>query len=117
MENIFAAFAIITSICLAVWGYRHMGCFGAIILFVGSVYLLGLAEKYVHSACKWREERLAEKAHQAEIRKTHEAEQMRAAEIERRKDEKNDKVQAFALKEAPKVWEVYQSLTRLSTFE
>lgn len=110
METIFVSFAIITSICLAVWGYRHMGCIGAIILFVGSVFLLSVAESMCIRLAELREQRLAEKARQAEIRKTHEAEQMRAVEIERRKEEKNDKVRAFALKEAPKVWEVYQSL-------
>ncbi len=121
MELIFISFAIITPICLAVWGYRRMGCIGSIVLFVGSVFLLSFAEKYVNQACKWLDARSAEKAQQAEIRKAEEVEKARVVEIERqrreaveaarrRQEAKDDKIRTFALKEAPRVWNVYQSL-------
>lgn len=45
-----------------------------------------------------------------EAQKAKEAEETRIAEAKRRQKAKDEKIQAFALKEAPKVWEVYQSL-------
>lgn len=121
MDVVFASFAIITTICLAVWGYRRMGCLGAIVLFVGAAWALTFVEKYVNSACQWRDDRLAERAKQAEMQKAREAENARiaeakrqqaqvAAEAKRRENEKNEKISSFALKEVPKVWAVYQSL-------
>lgn len=68
-----------------------------------------------------REAHLAEKARQAEEKKIQEAENARiaaairqqkesAAEAKRRQVEKDEKIQTFALKEAPKVWAVYHAL-------
>ena len=121
MENLFQTFAIIASISLAVWAYRRKGCIVAIVAFGATVWLLSYVEGYVHKACKWRDERLAKKAEQAEIEKAQRAEAERiaeakrqqeaaAAEAERKRQEKADKIQTFALKDAPKVWAVYQSL-------
>ena len=121
MESVFAAFALIASLCLAAWGYRRVGCFGAMIIFVVAVVSLCILENYVLSLCKWCDDRRAEKARQAEVLKAHEAEAARiaeanrqeeeaAAEAKRRQEDKYEKIQTFALKEAPKVWEVYQSL-------
>lgn len=121
MEVIFTAFEIITPFCLAAWGYRRMGCIGSIILFVAAVWGLSSVEGYVHSAIKWRDKRLAEKAEQAEIRKAQDAENARmaeerrrqaeaVAEARRRQEAKDEKIRTFALKDAPKVWQVYQAL-------
>lgn len=121
MENLFQTFAIIASISLAVWAYRRKGCIVAIVAFGATVWLLSYVEGYVHKACKWRDERLAKKAEQAEIEKAQRAEAERiaeakrqqeaaAAEAERKRQEKADKIQAFALKDTPKIWEIYQSL-------
>ena len=132
METLFVAFALVTSVCLAVWAHRQMGCVGAIIIFVVAIAVLGFAEKYVRAACKWRDERLAEKARQAEVQKAQEAESARIAEekrlqersaaeirrkqaeavaaAKRREESKDEKIRTFALKDAPKVWAVYQSL-------
>ena len=45
-----------------------------------------------------------------EAQKAKDAEEARIAEAKRRQKAKDEKIQAFTLKEAPKVWEVYQSL-------
>lgn len=132
MYIIFLAFAISTPICLAVWAYRRKGCFVAVIVFVATVWVFahleGIArsadnhlERVVHSVNKWRDDRLAKKAEQSEIKKAQQAEAERVAEAKRKQEEaaaeaerkeqaKADKIQAFALKDAPKVWAVYQSL-------
>lgn len=58
-----------------------------------------------------REERLAAEAKRAEYQKEQMAEAERLAEAERKRQMKADKVRTFALKDAPKVWAVYQALT------
>lgn len=68
-----------------------------------------------------RDERLEAEAKKAEIQKKQMAEAERiaevkkmqeekAAEAERKRQMKADKVRTFALKDAPKVWDVYQAL-------
>ena len=121
MDTIFIAFAIITPICLAVWFYKRMGCIAAIVVFVATVWGFSYAEKYVDAAIKWRDKRLEEKAKEAEVQKAQQAEAVRAkearrqqeatiAKIQQKRQEKTDKIRTFALKDAPKVWAVYQSL-------
>ena len=121
MGNVFEAFEIIASISLAVWAYRRKGFIAAIVVLGVMVWLLSYVESYAHKACKWRDERLAKKAEQVEIQKAQKAEAERIAEIkrqqeaaaadaERKAQAKADKIRAFALKDAPKVWAVYQSL-------
>ena len=132
MYIIFLAFAIITPICLAICAYRRKGYFAAIIVFVVAVWGFAHLESFIrsadnhlervaHSVNKWRDERIAKRAGQAKIKKAQQVEAERAAEIklqqeaaaveaERKAQAKAEKIQAFALKDAPKVWAVYQSL-------
>ena len=63
------------------------------------------------------DEHVAEKARQVELDKAKKEEAARIAEVKRvqeenkrRQEEKDEKIRSFALKEAPKVWAVYQSL-------
>ena len=103
------------------------GCVGCLAI-LGAMFLLaalldigGCIGKKLGELAEWRDTRLAEKAKQAEAEKAKRdaavrlAEEERqkaaaAAEAKRRQAAKDDKIQAFALKDAPKVWEVYQAL-------
>ena len=104
------------------------GCLGIIlaivalhlIVKVGGCVLDSTKEK-AKELSEWRNARLAEKAKQAELENAQKvaaariAEEKRqaaaaAAEARRRQLAKDDKIQTFALKEAPKVWAVYQNL-------
>ena len=65
----------------------------------------------------WHEARMTEKAKQEELENAKKVADARIAEEKRQKaiakqrqEAKNEKIQAFALKDAPKVWAVYQSL-------
>lgn len=91
-----------------------------VLLHVAScVFVIGKSEWGRLSA--WRNARLAKKAEQAEIQRAQKAEAERiaevkrqeeaaAAEAERKRQAKADKIRTFAIKDAPKVWEVYQAL-------
>ncbi|MBO4709859.1 MAG: hypothetical protein J5727_08810 [Kiritimatiellae bacterium] len=83
-----------------------VGCLGAVVLFV----LIGAAILGWDKFTSWRAARQAEESSRMEAQKAKEAEETRIAEAKRRQKAKDEKIQAFALKEAPKVWEVYQSL-------
>ena len=66
-----------------------VGCLGVVALFV----LIGAALLGWDKFTSWRAARQAEESSRVEAQKA-----------------KDEKIQAFTLKEAPKVWEVYQSL-------
>ena len=83
-----------------------VGCLGAVVLFV----IIGAAVLGWDKFTSWRAARQAEESSRVEAQKAKEAEEARIAEAKRRQKAKDEKIQAFALKEAPKVWEVYQSL-------
>ena len=103
------------------------GCVGCLAI-LGAMFLLaalldigGCIGKKLGELSEWRDARLAEKAKQAETEKTKRDAAARlaeeksqkaaaAAEAKRRQKAKDEKIQDFALKEAPKVWEVYLSL-------
>ena len=111
------------------------GCCGCIVVICVLPFLIGgfnLAQVAFNDLMGRRERRLEEKAKQEEMRKAQEAENARiaeakwqqeariaaekrqreeaAAEAKRKQTAKDDKIRTFALKEAPKVWSVYQSL-------
>ena len=100
------------------------GCCGCVAIIFGLPILFGffnIAKLAFNDLTAWRDRRLVEKAKQAEVQKAQEAENARIAEAKRRQVEaeaeakrrqevKDDKIRSFALKDAPKVWSVYQSL-------
>ena len=118
LEVLELIFLILTPICFAVWAFRRKGCFAAlgaaVLSFVVAVLVLGYMGDYLRALDEWRNNRLAEKAEQkAEAARIAEAKHKDAAaaeEARRRQESKNAKIQQFALAEAPKVWQVYQSL-------
>ena len=83
-----------------------VGCLGVVALFV----LIGAALLGWDKFTSWRATRQAEESSRVEAQKAKDAEEARIAEAKRRQKAKDEKIQAFTLKEAPKVWEVYQSL-------
>lgn len=89
------------------------GC-GCLVALIVGVPLLGftltIAKLAFRDASSWINERKEEKARQEESKRMQELESARIAEAKRRQKAKDEKIQDFALKEAPKVWEVYQSL-------
>ena len=111
------------------------GCLGIIIIVIALHFIIKIggciydeAKEQAGKATTWRDKRLAEKAKEAEAQKAKEAEAARAAklaaeaakikrlqaeaaaEAKRRQEAKDDKIRTFAIKDAPKVWQVYQSL-------
>ena len=111
------------------------GCCGCIVVICALPFLFGgftIAKLAFRDIMNIRESHLEEKAKQEESRRAQEAENARIAEAKRqqeariaaekrRQDEaraeakrkqtaKDDKIRTFALKDAPKVWAVYQSL-------
>ena len=104
------------------------GCLGIILAIVALHFILKIGGCIIDSAkekanelSEWRDARLAEKTKQAEAEKAKREAAARlveekrqkaaaAAEAKRRQAAKDDKIQNFALKDAPKVWAVYQSL-------
>ena len=104
--------------------YGAKGCFVA----GGCLALLFVALVGIEKISSFREEYLVEKEKQAELRKAHEEESARIAkanaeakriqeekrriqaEKKRIQEAKDEKIRSFALKDAPKVWAVYQSL-------
>ena len=73
-------------------------------------FTLTIAKLAFRDASSWINERKEEKARQEESKRMQELESARIAKAKRRQETKDEKIQTFALKEAPKVWEVYQSL-------
>ena len=104
------------------------GCLGIVLAIVALHFILKIggcvldsAKEKANELAEWRDARLAEKTKQAEAEKAKREAAARlveekrqkaaaAAEAKRRQAAKDDKIQAFALKDAPRVWEVYQSL-------
>ena len=104
------------------------GCLGIIILVVALHFVIKIGgcvydavKEQADKATAWRDERLAKKAQEEEIRRKQQEEAAQAeatkrqreatiAKIQQKRQEKADKIRTFALKDAPKVWEVYQSL-------
>lgn len=100
------------------------GCLGCAGIVFGLLLLYGgwtVAKLAFNDLEGIRERRLEEKAKQAEIQKAKEAENARIAAVRRQQQEaiaeakrkqeaKDEKIRTFAIKEAPKVWAVYQSL-------
>ena len=128
MHTVFIAFALAITLCLTAWAYRHAGCMVAILAFVVTILCFDFLEQYVLSVSKWLDARQAEKAIQAEQERAKkdvekkEAEERRQkaaafaeaqrvqAEKKRIQEAKDEKIRSFALKDAPNVWAVYQSL-------
>ena len=111
------------------------GCCGCIVVICALPFLFGgfnIAKLALRDLMGIREKHLEEKARQEESQKAQEAENARIAdakrqqeariaaekrrqaealaEAKRKQEAKDDKIRTFALKEAPKVWSVYQSL-------
>lgn len=98
-----------------------LGCVGVIFclfLLFGAFDIAKLAFRDIKDS---RDARLAEKAEQEKAERVKEEEAARIAEAKRKQAEaeaearrlqelKDAKIQEFALKDAPKVWQVYQSL-------
>ena len=98
-----------------------LGCVGVIFclfLLFGAFNIAKLAFRDIKNS---RDARLAEKAEQEKAERVKEEEAARIAEAKRKQAEaeaearrlqesKDAKIQEFALKDAPKVWQVYQSL-------
>ena len=88
-------------------------CLGCATLVFGLPLLFGaftIAKLTFRDVAAWRDKKLEEKARRVEKKRTQDAENARVAEARRIQEAKDEKVQVFALKEAPKVWDVYQSL-------
>lgn len=115
------------------------GCLGCLVVGIGFIVilhvggcLLTIGDIELTRLKNWRNERLARKAEQRELAKVQAAEASRVAEAKRREAEaaaeakrkqaeqiaaqkkrqeaKDEKIRAFALKEAQDVWSVYQML-------
>ena len=93
------------------------GCFGCIAVIGFLVLFVKVAAMTQSKIHVWRVARSNEKAQQAmaeRAKKDAEAriaeEKRQKAEARRRQEAKDEKIQTFALKDAPKVWAVYQSL-------
>ena len=110
-----------TAVCFFKRGRGCLAVISAIVVFFALSWVFSIVEDGLRSATKWRDARLAKRAEQAEIEKAQKEEAERiaetkrqqaaaAAEAEQKRLAKNEKIQTFALKEAPKVWAVYQAL-------
>ena len=111
------------------------GCCGCMVVICALPFLFGgftIVKLAFNDLVEWRNDRLEEKAKQAELQKAKEAEEARiaeakrkqkaaedesmrrqaaeAAEVKRRQDAKDEKIRTFALDNAPKIWSVCQSL-------
>ena len=95
-------------VIFSVWGVR--GCLATFGLIVSICAALWAIVATIDKFTSWRSECQAEEARRIEAQKAQAAERARIAEAKRRQEAKDEKIQTFALKEAPKVWEVYQSL-------
>ena len=98
-----------------------LGCVGAffcLFLLFGAFNIAKLAFRDIKDS---RDARLAKKAEQANAERMQKEEAARIAEAKRkqaeaeaearrRQEAKDDKIRTFAIKDAPKMWQVYQSL-------
>ncbi|MBR5549049.1 MAG: hypothetical protein IKU71_04915, partial [Kiritimatiellae bacterium] len=105
-------------VCLGIIGTVHekYGAKGCLVS-VGCLVLLFGVLVVVEKVSSYRKEYLEEKEKQAEEERVKKEESERIAEARRveeenklRQEAKDDKIRSFALKDAPKVWSVYQSL-------
>ncbi len=98
-------------VCLGIIGVIHekYGAKGCLVS-VGCLVLLLGALVVVEKVSSYRKEYLEEKEKQAEEERVKNEEAARLAETKRIQEAKDDKIRSFALKDAPKVWAVYQSL-------
>ena len=100
-----AAIAIIVIVTIvvifSVWGVR--GCLATFGLIVSICAALWAIAATIDKFTSWRSECQAEEARRIEAQKAQAAEKARIAEAKRRQKAKDEKIQAFALKEAPKV--------------
>ena len=112
MAGVVAVIVILFLLGLAFFGLRKtaVGCLGIVVLIgLVSLVVVMVSNGWDHFTA-WRTERQSEETKRVEAQKAQAAERARIAEAKRRQEAKDEKIQAFALKEAPKVWEVYQSL-------
>ena len=112
MTGVIVVIVILFLLGLAFFGLRKtaVGCLG-ILGLIGVVSLVVvMVSNGWNQIAAWRTERQSEETKRVEAQKAQAAEKARIAEAKRRQETKDEKIQAFALKEAPKVWEVYQSL-------
>lgn len=112
MAGVVAVIVILLLLGLAFFGLRKtaVGCLGIFgLIGIVSLVVVMVSNGWDHFTA-WRTERQSEETKRVEAQKAQAAERARIAEAKRRQKAKDEKIQAFALKEAPKVWEVYQSL-------
>ena len=107
---------IIVGLALIGAVHKNFGAKGCLVA-VGCLVLLLVAMVGIGKISSLHDEHVAEKARQVELDKAKKEEAARIAEVKRvqeenkrRQEEKDEKIRSFALKEAPKVWAVYQSL-------
>ncbi len=107
---------IIVGLALIGAVHKNFGAKGCLVA-VGCLVLLLVAMVGIGNISSLHDEHVAEKARQVELDKAKKEEAARIAEVKRvqeenkrRQEEKDEKIRSFALKEAPKVWAVYQSL-------
>ena len=112
MAGVVAVIVILLLLGLAFFGLRKtaVGCLGIFgLIGIVSLVVVMVSNGWDHFTA-WRTERRSEETKRVEAQKAQAAERARIAEAKRRQETKDEKIQDFALKEAPKVWEVYQSL-------
>ena len=107
---------IIVGLALIGAVHKNFGAKGCLVA-VGCLVLLLVVMVGIGKISSLHDEHVAEKARQVELDKAKKEEAARIAEVKRvqeenkrRQEEKDEKIRSFALKEAPKVWAVYQSL-------
>lgn len=107
---------IIVGLALIGAVHKSFGAKGCLVA-VGCLVLLLVALVGIEKISSLHDEHMAEKARQVELNKAKKEEAARIAEVKRVQEEnkrcqeeKDEKIRCFALKEAPRVWAVYQSL-------
>ena len=116
IEWLLIILCVIIALSAAVFTYKHVGkelngCVGCLAAGIVAVVAFGVSVGWIVKATdSW----LAEKKTQVELEKARKATAARIAEAEiatkRRQMAKDAKIRAFALKDAPRVWSVYQAL-------
>ena len=112
----------LSSICFSIYVFIHVkknsGCGAGCIVALGFLVLSTLGISTVQEKLKgWNEMRLAKKEKEVQEERVRQLEAARIAEDKRIQEDKkriqeakDEKIRSFALKDAPKVWSVYQSL-------
>ena len=94
--------------------YGCSGCLGIIILILLVICFFVDSDTSIFSMRKAHLQKKAEQAKQKIVQKNIEEQQakekQKRMEARQRQEAKDKKIQAFAIKEAPKVWSVYQAL-------